>query len=89
MSTLKELIKEDIPYLSLYDITESDWQQLDFELEEYDRQNKEYNLDKLPVLKFIVTHIYNDKIKYDLIPTYIRNGTQFKNLVKKYNIIIK
>lgn len=85
MNTLKELIEEDIPYLSLYDISNKDWQQLDFELEEYDKQNKEYDLDKLPVLKFVLTHIYNDKIKYDLIPTYIRNGNQFKNLVKKYN----
>lgn len=37
MNTLKELIEEDIPYLSLYDISNKDWQQLDFELEEYDK----------------------------------------------------
>lgn len=44
MWTIEELIKMETPYLTIRDITNSDWEQLDYELEKYDRAKENYNL---------------------------------------------
>lgn len=40
MWTMEELLSEETSFLSMDDITDNDWQILDFQLEKYDRANE-------------------------------------------------
>lgn len=85
MWTMKELIEMETPFLSMVDITEADWRALDFELEKYDRSNQSYDLNECKVLAFVLQQIHYNKIHFNDVPNYIRNGRQFQELVVKYN----
>lgn len=85
MLTIEELIYEEIPFLSMNDITNNDWQMLDFKLEKYDRANEDYDLNECKVLAFILQQIHYDKANFFKVPNFIRNGRKFQELVVKYN----
>lgn len=85
MLTIEELIYEEIPFLSMNDITDNDWQMLDFKLEKYDRANEDYDLNECKVLAFILQQIHYDKANFFKVPNFIRNGRKFQELVVKYN----
>lgn len=82
---LEELILKETPFLSMADIQQKDWEELDFQLEKYDRAGEEYDLHECPVLAFVLQEIHYDKMKFNEVPNYIRNGRQFQELVCKYN----
>lgn len=85
MLMIEELIYEEIPFLSMNDITDNDWQMLDFKLEKYDRANEDYDLNECKVLAFILQQIHYDKANFLKVPNFIRNGRKFQELVVKYN----
>ena len=85
MWTIEELIKMETPYLTIRDITSSDWKQLDYELEKYDRAKENYNLTECKVLAFVLQEIHCDKMNFLEVPNFIRNGRQFQELAVKYN----
>lgn len=85
MWTIEELICEEIPFLSMNDITDKDWQILDFKLEKYDRANEDYDLNECKVLAFVLQQIHYDKANFFKVPIFIRNGRQFQELAVKYN----
>lgn len=85
MLTIEELICEEIPFLSMNDITDNDWQILDFKLEKYDRANEDYDLNDCKVLAFVLQQIHYDKANFIKVPSFIRNGRQFQELAVKYN----
>ena len=85
MWTIEELLCAETPFLSMDDITDNDWQILDFKLEKYDRANEDYNLNECKVLVFVLEQIHNDKANLNKVPNFILNGRQFQKLVVKYN----
>ena len=85
MCSIKELLESDIPYLKLDDMTDDDWIQLDFALEEFDRTNQPYSPDGCIVLEFVLQQIHFDKANFIKVPHFIRNSPQFKELAVKYN----
>ena len=85
MLTIEELIYEEIPFLSMNDITNNDWQMLDFKLEKYDRANEDYDLNECKVFALLLQQIHYDKANFFKVPNFIRNGRKFQELVVKYN----
>lgn len=85
MWTLEELIEMETPYLTMNDVTDADWEKLDFDLEKYDKANKEYPLNECKVLVFVLQQIHYDKVNFIKVPHFIRNGVKFKELAVKYN----
>ena len=71
--------------LRIEDITEKEWQELDFTLEEYDRKRIPYPEDRLPLLKFVYTLIGEDIENFEKVPIYIRQGESFTSGALKYN----
>lgn len=89
MWTIKELLEQDTPYLTLKDITKEDWIELDYELEKYDRSGKAYDLKECKVLVFVLQQIHYDTSNFMEIPNFIHNGTQFQELAVQYNDQLK
>lgn len=85
MFTIEELIEIETPYLTMHDITDADWEKLDFELEKYDKANEDYPLNESKVLAFVLQQIHYNKMNFNEVPNFIRNGRQFQELVMKYN----
>lgn len=85
MWTMEELLSMKTPFLSMDDITDNDWQILDFQLEKYDRANEVYNLGECKVLAFVLQQIHFNKANLIKIPSFIRNGRQFQELAVRYN----
>lgn len=85
MWTMEELLCMETPFLSMDDMTDNDWQILDFKLEEYDRANEDYDLNECKVLAFVLKQIQYDKANFNKVPTFIRMGRQFQRLAVKYN----
>lgn len=84
--SLEELLKVDSPYLSMKDITTSDWVKLDVELEEkFDKDNMLYDPKDSLVLAFVLQQIHYDLRNFNEIPSMIRNGPKFQELAVKYN----
>lgn len=83
--TMEELLCMETPYLTIDDMTEQDWIDLDFKLEKYDIDKKDYNLSENKVLAFVLQQIHYNKINLNKVPNFIRNGRQFQELVAKYN----
>ena len=82
---MEELLSEKTPFLSMDDITDNDWQILDFQLEKYDRTNEAYDLGECKVLTFVLQQIHYNKANLIKVPNFIRNGRQFQELVVRYN----
>lgn len=85
MWTMEELMELKPPFLTMQDITKKDWEHLDFELEKYDIAKEEYDLDGCKVLAFVLQQIHYNKMNFNEVPNFIRNGRQFQELVVKYN----
>lgn len=85
MWTMEELLSEKTPFLSMDDITVNDWQILDFQLEKYDRANEVYDLGECKVLAFVLQQVHFNKANFIKVPSFIRNGRQFQELVVRYN----
>lgn len=85
MWTIEELLEMETPYLTMHDITDADWEKLDFELEKYDKANEDYPLNESKVLAFVLQQIHYNKMNFNEVPNLIRNGRQFQELVVKYN----
>lgn len=85
MESIEELLCAEIPFLSINDITDIDWQNLDFNLEKYDIANEDYDLNECKVLKFVLQQIHYDKENFIRVPAFIRNGPKFQELAVKYN----
>lgn len=85
MWTMEELMELKTPFLTMQDITKKDWEHLDFELEKYDISKEEYDLDGCKVLAFVLQQIHYNKMNFNEVPNFIRNGRQFQELVVKYN----
>lgn len=85
MWTMEELMELKPPFLTMQDITKKDWEQLDFELEKYDIAKEEYDLDECKVLAFVLQQIHYNKMNFNEVPNFIRNGKIFQELVVKYN----
>lgn len=83
--TIEELLCAEMPFLSMNDITDNDWQILDFKLEKYDRANENYDLKECKILAFVLQQIHYDKTNFIKVPNVIRNGRKFQELVVKYN----
>ena len=83
--TIEELLCAETPFLSMNDITDNDWQILDFKLEKYDRANENYDLKECKILAFVLQQIHYDKTNFIKVPNFIRNGRKFQELVVKYN----
>ncbi len=71
---------------SLKDISKTEWQQLDFTLEEYDRQGSLYPLDKIPLLRLVLSAVNANRDNLKYVPTYIKCGKQFQLLIKDVSI---
>lgn len=85
----EELIRKEPPHLSIKDITQAEWIALDYELEVYDRAGKDYDLEKLPLLAFVLQEINNSETTFFDIPCFIRAAFQFQKLVAIYNPRLK
>lgn len=81
MWTMEELMELKTPFLTMQDITKKDWEHLDFELEKYDIAKEEYDLDGCKVLAFVLQQIHYNKMNFNEVPNFIRNGRQFQELV--------
>lgn len=78
MWTMEELMELKTPFLTMQDITKKDWEHLDFELEKYDIAKEEYDLDGCKVLAFVLQQIHYNKMNFNEVPNFIRNGRQFQ-----------
>ena len=85
MWTMEELLSEETSFLSMDDITDNDWQILDFQLEKYDRANEVYDLSECKVLAFVLQQVHFNKANLIKVPRFIRDGRQFQDLVVRYN----
>mgnify|MGYP004497461697 FL=1 len=85
MQTFKELLELDTPFLTMNDIKDNDWQRLDFELEKYDRTNRNYDVGKCKVLAFVIQQIHYDKKNFYKIPLFIRMSEKFQALAIEAN----
>lgn len=85
MWTMEELLCMETPFLSINNITDTDWQSLDLELKIYDRANEKYDLAKCKTLAFVLQQIHYNKMNFNKVPNFIRNGRQFQEIVVKYN----
>lgn len=85
MWTMEELLSEETPFLSMDDITDNDWQILDFQLEKYDRANEVSDLGKCKALAFVLQQIHYNKANLAKVPNFIQNGRQFRELAVRYN----
>lgn len=85
MWTMEELLSVETLFLSMNDMTDNDWQILDFQLEKYDRTNEVYDLGECKVLAFILQQNHYNKANFLKVPTFIRKGRQFQELAVRYN----
>lgn len=85
METIEELLCAETPFLSMNDITDIDWEMLDFNLEKYDITNEDYDLNECKVLKFVLQQIHYDKGNFIKVPDFIRNSPKFQELAVEYN----
>lgn len=84
MWTMEELMELKTPFLTMQDITKKDWEHLDFELEKYDIAKEEYDLDGCKVLAFVLQQIHYNKMNFNEVPNFIRNGRQFQEYEDKW-----
>ena len=82
---MEELLSVETLFLSMNDMTDNDWQILDFQLEKYDRTNEVYDLGECKVQAFILQQIHYNKANFLKVPTFIRKGRQFQELAVRYN----
>ena len=85
MWSLKELLEQEVPYLSFDDITKEDWEALDIELDKYDSNGKPYDPDECKVLSFVLQQIHYEPMNFNKVPNFIRNGREFQRLAVQYN----
>lgn len=71
--------------LKIEDITEKEWQELDYTLEKYDRIKAAYPENVIPLLKFVYTLIGEDIENFEKVPTFIRMSKAFMSGAIKYN----
>ena len=85
MWTMEELMALKTPFLTMQDITKKDWEQMDFKLEKYDIAKEDYDVNECNVSAFILQQIHYNKMNFNEVPNFIRNGRQFQEIVVKYN----
>lgn len=65
---------ENYHILRMCEITDEEWQRLDYMMESYNRNIKAYYLEKLPLLKFVLLKCYNNSKELRDVPTFIVGG---------------
>lgn len=90
VTKIKKYLQEvgNITITTVDDITREEWQDLDSDMEYYDRMNIPYNLDEMPLLKFVLNCCYKSKAELFKVPNFISMGEQFKLWILLYQEIM-
>jgi biotin operon repressor len=77
--------QQDQHVLIIDDITEIEWQELDLQLENYDKEKQAYPIEEIPLLQFVLGEIGLNINNYKKIPSFIKMSNEFNKLALRYN----